>query len=70
MSYPRIYNAASDMVDRNVAQGRAAKAAFIDPSETLTYGELQARCNRMANLLVRDLIENYLAGIAVKLGKG
>ena len=24
---------------------------FIDPSETLTYGELQARCNRMANLL-------------------
>ncbi len=51
MDYPRIYNAAADMVDRNVAQGRAAKAAFIDPGETLTYGELQARSNRMANLL-------------------
>ena len=51
MSYPRIYNAATDMVDRNVAQGRASKPAFIDPNETLTYGELQARCNRMANLL-------------------
>jgi 4-hydroxybenzoate-CoA ligase len=51
MDYPRIYNAASDMVDRNVAQGRAAKAAFIDPAETLTYGELQARTDRMANLL-------------------
>jgi len=51
MTYPRIYNAAADMVDRNVAQGRASKLAFIDPSETLTYGELQARCNRMANLL-------------------
>ena len=51
MDYPRIYNAAVDMVDRNVAQGRGAKPAFIDPSETLTYGELQARCNRMANLL-------------------
>jgi 4-hydroxybenzoate-CoA ligase len=51
MSYPRIYNAAVDMVDRNVAQGRASKPAFIDPNETLTYGELQARCNRMANLL-------------------
>ena len=51
MTYPRIYNAAADMVDRNVAQGRAAKPAFIDPSETLTYGELQARSNRMANLL-------------------
>jgi 4-hydroxybenzoate-CoA ligase len=51
MSYPRIYNAATDMVDRNVAQGRASKPAFIDLNETLTYGELQARCNRMANLL-------------------
>jgi 4-hydroxybenzoate-CoA ligase len=51
MSYPRTYNAAADMVDRNVVQGRAAKPAFIDPSETLTYGELQARTNRMANLL-------------------
>ena len=30
MSYPRIYNAAVDMVDRNVAQGRGAKPAFID----------------------------------------
>ncbi len=51
MDYPRIYNAAADMVDRNVTHGRGAKPAFIDPAETLTYGELQARCNRMANLL-------------------
>ena len=51
MDYPRIYNAAADMVDRNVAQGRAGKPAFIDSGETLTYGELQARANRMANLL-------------------
>jgi 4-hydroxybenzoate-CoA ligase len=51
MDYPRVYNAASDMVDRNVAVGRAAKAAFIDPAETLSYGELEARTNRMANLL-------------------
>jgi 4-hydroxybenzoate-CoA ligase len=52
MNYPRIYNAAVDLVDRNVTQGRAAKTAFIDPNEALTYGELQVRCNRMANLLV------------------
>ena len=51
MSYPRIYNAAVDMVDRNVAEGRGAKPVFIDASETLTYEELQLRCNRMANLL-------------------
>ena len=51
MEYPRIYNAAADMVDRNVAQGRAAKIVFIDPEGSLTYGELQARTNQMANLL-------------------
>jgi 4-hydroxybenzoate-CoA ligase len=51
MEYPRIYNAATDMVDRNVAEGRGAKVAFIDPNEQLTYGELQLRCNRMANML-------------------
>src|SRR5512138_107430 len=50
MSYPRIYNAAVDMVDRNVTEGRGAKPAFIDPDESLTYGDLQVRCNRMANL--------------------
>jgi 4-hydroxybenzoate-CoA ligase len=51
MSYPRIYNAAADMIDRHAAVGRSAKAAFIDPGETLSYGELAARSNRMANLL-------------------
>ena len=51
MEYPRIYNAASDMVDRHVAAGRAGKAAFIDAGGTLTYGELAARCNQMGNLL-------------------
>src|SRR5262245_14046378 len=57
MSYPRIYNAAVDMVDRNVSEGRGAKPAFIDPGETLTYGELQVRCNRMANLAATYGIE-------------
>jgi 4-hydroxybenzoate-CoA ligase len=51
MSYPRIYNAAVDMVDRNVAEGRGDKVAFIDPIDRLTYAELQRRCDRMANLL-------------------
>ena len=51
MAYPRTYNAAVDMVDRNVAEGRGNRPVFIDPKETLTYGELMARCNRMANLL-------------------
>jgi benzoate-CoA ligase family protein len=51
MDYPRIYNAASDMVDRNLAAGRGGKPAFIDADGALTYGELAARCNRMGHLL-------------------
>jgi 4-hydroxybenzoate-CoA ligase len=51
MRYPKDYNAAADFVDRNVAEGRGDKPAFIDPERTLTYGGLQAATNRMANLL-------------------
>ncbi len=46
-----IYNAATDMIDRHLAEGRAAKAAFIDATGTLTYGGLAENCNRMANML-------------------
>ncbi|MGD9806105.1 MAG: benzoate-CoA ligase family protein [Hyphomicrobiaceae bacterium] len=45
------YNAATDLVDRHLHEGRAEKAAFIDANGTFTYGELAASCNRMANLL-------------------
>jgi 4-hydroxybenzoate-CoA ligase len=51
MSYPRQYNAATDFLDRNVAEGRGDKTAFIDPERSLTYAELQAGANRVANLL-------------------
>ncbi len=47
------YNAAVDMVDRNVAAGLGAKAAFVDANRTLTYAQLQQACNRFANLLPR-----------------
>jgi 4-hydroxybenzoate-CoA ligase/benzoate-CoA ligase len=46
------YNAATEMVDRHVKEGRAEKAAFIDANGTLSFGELAADCNRVANLLV------------------
>ena len=39
----QTYNAAVDMVDRNVAEGRAAKIAFSDPARRLTYGGLTDR---------------------------
>jgi 4-hydroxybenzoate-CoA ligase len=48
-----MYNAAMDFVDRNVANGRGDHLAFVDPKRSLTYRQLQARCNRFANALPR-----------------
>ncbi|MFV0296191.1 MAG: benzoate-CoA ligase family protein, partial [Hyphomicrobiaceae bacterium] len=45
------YNAATDMVDRNVHEGRGSKVAFVDPERTLTYSQLSEACNRFANAL-------------------
>ena len=47
------YNAAVEFVDSNVARGRGAKVAFIDPARTLTYAQLKERCDRFANALPR-----------------
>ncbi len=49
---PRDYNAAHDLVERNLRAGRAGKVAFIDDQGTYTYGELAARVDRCANALV------------------
>ena len=45
------YNAAVDLVDRHVPAGLGEKVAFVDPSRELTYGALEDRTNRFANLL-------------------
>src|SRR3954469_2780107 len=50
---PRSYNAAVDMADRNVAEGRGGKTAFIDPARRLTYGELADRVARVGPMLAR-----------------
>ena len=50
MTDPRTYNAAVDLIDRNISAGRGGKAAFIDPEATLTYAGLAERVDRMANL--------------------
>jgi 4-hydroxybenzoate-CoA ligase len=47
----RPYNAASDMIDANVARGLADKIAFTDPERSITYGELQSRSCRLARAL-------------------
>jgi len=48
---PRQYNAADDLIERNLAAGRGAKIAYIDDTGRYTYAELAARANRFANAL-------------------
>jgi 4-hydroxybenzoate-CoA ligase len=53
----RDYNAAVDFVDRNVAEGRGDKTAFIDPSRNLTYAELRDATARIGPMLTRMGVE-------------
>src|SRR5512141_234483 len=48
---PRDYNAAHDLIERNLRAGRAGKTAFIDDSGSITFGQLAERVNRAANAL-------------------
>jgi benzoate-CoA ligase len=45
------YNAAADLVGRNLAAGRGDKTAFIDDAGSYSYAELARRVNRCANAL-------------------
>ena len=51
ISISRDYNAAHDLIERNLAAGRAGKVAYIDDSGRYTYGELAQRVDRAANAL-------------------
>ena len=57
MTALRDYNAAVDFVDRNVAEGRGGKTAFIDPSRNITYGELGQAVARIGPMLARLGVE-------------
>jgi benzoate-CoA ligase len=48
---PRDYNAAVDLVGRNLSGGRGGKVAYIDDSGSCTYAELAERVDRAANAL-------------------
>jgi benzoate-CoA ligase len=51
LTIPRHYNAAHDLVERNLQAGRGGKLAYIDDRTRLTYAELAARVNRAGNAL-------------------
>src|SRR5206468_12517844 len=46
---PRDYNAAHDLIERNLHAGRADKVAFIDDAGRYTFGELAERVNRFGS---------------------
>lgn len=48
---PRIYNAARDLMERNLQAGRSDKIAYIDDNGECTYGELDRRSNRFGSAL-------------------
>ena len=52
MEIPREYNAAVDLIGRNLAAGRGGKTVFIDDSGSCTYAELAERVDRAANVLL------------------
>lgn len=52
MEIPRDYNAAVDLIERNLQAGRGAKAAFHDDRGSLTYAELAERVNRFGSGLL------------------
>lgn len=48
---PREYNAAHDLIERNLAAGRGSKVAYIDDCGSYTFDELSQRINRFSNTL-------------------
>ena len=51
VSVPRLYNAAFDLVQRNLQAGRGSKIAYIDDHGSYSFGDLAERVNRFGNVL-------------------
>jgi benzoate-CoA ligase len=51
MELPREYNAAVDLIERNLAAGRGGKTVYTDDAASCTYAELAERVNRAVNML-------------------
>jgi benzoate-CoA ligase len=66
MELEREYNAAVDLVGRNLAAGRGGKIAYIDDAGSCTYAELAERVDRAASVLrAMDLRREERIGIAM-----
>ena len=52
VTIPRAYNAAHDLLERNLCAGRGDKLAVIDDAGSYTYAELAQRVDRFAHALM------------------
>lgn len=55
LQYPERLNCCSEFLDRWVVQGDGERPCVVTPQETISYAALQARVNRLCNVLVDDL---------------
>jgi 2-aminobenzoate-CoA ligase len=55
LDYPKRLNCAVEFIDRHVEAGLADAPCLLSPTQSWSYGELQERVNRIANVLTRDL---------------
>ena len=51
VTIPRNYNAAYDLIQRNLRAGRSGKIAYIDDHGSYSFGDLAERVNRFGNVL-------------------
>jgi 2-aminobenzoate-CoA ligase len=55
LQYPERFNCVTELLDRWIAAGRGGEPCLLSMAENLSYAELAARVNRIANVLARDL---------------
>jgi 2-aminobenzoate-CoA ligase len=55
LQYPARLNCVTELLDKWVAAGRGDAPCLISPTEMLNYAQLQARVNRICNVLVQRL---------------
>ncbi|GAA0281835.1 acyl-CoA synthetase [Halobacterium noricense] len=57
LHYPKKINAAEELVDKHVQEGKSSNVAIYFQDQEITYAELQERVNRMANALRNHGVE-------------
>jgi len=62
-----FYNAAADLIERNIKAGRADKTAFIDANGPHSYGEVAKYAAQFANMLARLGVQREARVVLVML---